>query len=339
MKITIVFLIGIIFFAVGMATAQVDEYSSEVVLSNGTKVVGKITENIPGEQVTVQTRSGSTYVFKSTEIQSISGYKKKGVSQPSKSIDDTKVNTQEIVAPAGDSTATTIKRKSEPKMVREQTTDRTVTKPSYQYTYDPVDTLNVRINIEGGYSYRMAKLDENIPSDFKDYVNKLKSGFNIAANISYFFSEEYGVSLGYSRFMTSNSMGGVYIYDPISMTTRGPGIMEDDIAISFFGIGMAGRKIFSDGDILLIGNFSLGVASYNNDAKLLDDSYLIEGSTFAYTGLLSLDFMLSSNWALGFGISYLGGTLKDAKVNGESANLGEENLFRLDFNIGVKYYF
>ena len=205
--------------------------------------------------------------------------------------------------------------------------------------YATPETLNLRLNVEVGYSYRMAKVGENIPSVFKDYVNKLKSRFNIAANISYFFSEEYGICLDYSRFMTSNSMGGVYIYDPISMTTRGPGIMEDDIAISFFGIGMAGRKIFSDGDILLIGNFSLGIASYNNDAKLLDDSYKIEGSTFAYSGLLSLDFMVSRNWALGFGISYLGGTLKDAKVNGESANLGEENLFRLDFNAGVKFYY
>ena len=339
MKSTIVFLVGVILFMYSMVFAQEDEYSSVVTLSNGTKVIGKITENVPGEQVTIQTRSGSTYVFKTTEIQSITGNKKGVVSQPSKTIDNTKVNTQEIVAPAGDSTAATTNRKSEPKMVREKRTDRTIPTPSYQYTYDPVDTLNVRINIEGGYSYRMAKVGENIPSDFKDYVEKLKSGFNITANISYFFSEEYGACLNYSSFMASNSIDGVVLYDKITGNILGTGKMEDNISISFYGIGLAARKIFSDGNIIFIGNFNLGVASYVNDAKLINMPFKIEGSTFGYSGLLGLDFMLNRNWALGFGISYLGATLKDAKVNGVSVDLGEDNLFRLDFNVGVKYYF
>ncbi len=192
------------------------------------------------------------------------------------------------------------------------------------------DTLNLRINVEGGYSYRIAKVSENIPPGLKEYADKLKSGFNVAANISYFLGVKSGLCLNYNRFSTSNSMSVLY--------DGGAGKMEDNITISYFGMGLAVRDIFNNGKIFLIANISMGYCSYNNDGKLIYPIQ-IEGSTYAYSGLLNLDFMVSRNWALGFGISYLGGTLKDATVNGQSANLGEENLSRLDFNAGVRYYY
>jgi hypothetical protein len=319
--------------------AQEDEFKDIVVLSNGVQVIGKITEILPGEQVTIQTRIGSTFTFKANQIKTVSQYGKPNVMFFTKPTNDTVKKAQQLPPPKVDSSKAQTDKPAKPKIVWDQTPKRSTPQQYYEPVYESTDEQNFRINIEGGYSYRTAKISSDIPAAFKSYMEKLKSGYNIAANISYFFNEEYGVCLGYSRFMTSNSMDGVYIYDPAWGDTYGPGIMEDDITISYLGIGMAGRKIFSDGNILLIGNFSLGMASYTNDSKLIGSTFKIEGSTFAYSGLLSLDFMLDRNWALGFGISYLGGTLKDAKVNGRSAKLGEENLFRFDFNVGIKYYF
>lgn len=319
--------------------AQEDEFKDIVVLSNGVQVIGKITEILPGERATIQTRIGSIFTFNANQIKTVSQYGKPGVIHFTKSANDAIKKAQQLPPPKVDSSKAQTDKPAKPKIVWGQTPKRSIPQQYYEPVYESTDEQKFRINIEGGYSYRTAEVSGNVPADFKSYIEKLKSGYNIAANISYFFNEEYGVCLGYSRFMTSNSMDGVYIYDPAWGDTYGPGIMEDDITISYFGIGMAGRKIFSDGNILLIGNFSLGITSYTNNSKLIDDSYKIEGSTFAYSGSLGLDFMLSRNWAFGFGISYLGGTLKDAKVNGVSVDLGEENLFRFDFNVGIKYYF
>jgi hypothetical protein len=319
--------------------AQVDEYSDVVELKDGNKVVGKIIENKPGEYVIIQSRSGSSFTFKPEEVKNII---QKGKSiKKSVNLPETQIKTDSMThATPKDSSLLKNVQKNEGTTVRQQKSEPPVSR-QYETIYMSPDTLNLRVDIQGGYSYRMAKVSENISSEFKDYINKLKSGYNISGNVSYFFTDEYGICLDYSRFMTSNSMNGVYLYDPYdpSVPTQGPGKMEDNISISFIGIGLAGRKIFNDGNILLVGNFALGSASYHNDAKLIDSSYTIEGSTFGYYGMLNLDFMISSHWALGFGISYLGGTLKNATVNGVSADLGEENLFRFDFNAGIRFYY
>ncbi|MDI6804564.1 MAG: hypothetical protein QME58_12095 [Bacteroidota bacterium] len=255
-----------------------------------------------------------------------------------KPANDTIKKTQQLPHPKVDSSKTQTDIPAKPKVVWDQTPKRSIPQQYYEPTDESTDEPKFRINIEGGYSYRTTEVSGNVPADFKSYMEKLKSGYNIAVNFTYFFGEEYGICFNYSRFMTSNSIDGVVIYNKTTGSILGVGKMEDNIAISLYGVGLAQRKILSE-SILLYASGVLGLATYFDDGKLLNIPVEIDGSGFALSGLVGLDFKLGPDWAFGLDISYLLGTVSNFKVNGKSVNLGKESLNRFDFNIGLKYFF
>ena len=197
----------------------------------------------------------------------------------------------------------------------------------------------MRLNVEGGYSYRTVKIPGGIPSELKSYMSGLKSGYNLAIDLTYFFHKEYGITVNYSRFSASNSMGNIEYIDE-QTNQSGIGSMEDNMLFSFIGLGVTQRKLLGNRSRLLISNISMGKLSYNNDSRVIYYPLDIEGSTVALHGLLGLDFFISPKFALGGSISYLLGSLSKIKVNGTESRLSEnENLNRFDFNVGIKYYF
>lgn len=251
---------------------------------------------------------------------------------------DTIKRAQQLPPPKVDSSKAQTDKPAKPKIVWDQTPKRSTPQQYYEPTDESTDNPKYRINIESGYSYRTAEVSGNIPADFKNYMEKLKSGYNISANITYFFGEEYGICFNYSTFMTSNSVDGVVVYDIETGNILGVGKMENNITISMYGVGLAQRKLLSE-SILLYASGTLGLTTYFNDWKLPNKSVEIEGSTLAFSGLVGLDFKLDPNWAAGLDISYLLGTVSDFKVNGKGVDLGKESLNRFDFNVGIKYYF
>ena len=63
-----------------------------------------------------------------------------------------------------------------------------------------------RIAINGGYSYQTAKVAESVPSDFKDYIRELKSGYHFGGDLTYYFTEPLGFGVKYYLFKSSNSI-------------------------------------------------------------------------------------------------------------------------------------
>ncbi len=318
--------------------AQEDEFKDIVVLLEGNRVVGKITEILPGEQVTIQTRAGSTFTFKTNQIKTILRYGIPGAIDFTKSTNETIKKTQQLPPPKVDSSKAQTDKPAKPKVVWDQTPKRSTPQKYYEPVVESTDEPKFRINVEGGYSYRTAEVSGNVPADFKSYIEKLKSGYNIAANFTYFFGEEYGICFHFSRFMTSNSVDGVVVYDIETGNILGVGKMENNISIAMYGVGLAQRKFLSE-SILLYASGILGLATYSDDWKLPNKSVEIEGSAFALSGLVGLDFKLDPNWAAGLDILYLLGTVSNFKVNGKTADLGKESLNRFDVNIGLKYFF
>jgi hypothetical protein len=197
----------------------------------------------------------------------------------------------------------------------------------------------MRLNAEGGYSYRTVKIPAGTPSELESYMSGLKSGYNLSIDLTYFFHKEYGITVNYSRFSASNSMENLEYIDE-QTGESGMGSMEDNMLFSFFGLGVTQRKLLGNGASLLISNISMGKLSYNNDSRVIYYPLDIEGSTVALHGLFGLDFFISPEFALGGSISYLLGSLSKIKVNGTESSLSEnENLNRFDFNVGIKYYF
>jgi hypothetical protein len=198
-----------------------------------------------------------------------------------------------------------------------------------------------RIAINGGYSYQTAKVAESVPSDFKDYISELKSGYHFGGELTYYFTEPLGFGLKYYLFKSSNSLDNIYLEDTDGNRTYGK--MSDDLTISFIGPSFSTRLLSHDKKNAFLMNLSLGYMGYSND-KVIIDKYKMTGSTMGLSFDIGYDIGLSENLSLGFQISYLTGTLFEYDWNDgiktETIKLekGEyESLNRIDFSVGLRF--
>ncbi|MFW5656190.1 MAG: hypothetical protein ACOC0C_01130 [Bacteroidota bacterium] len=199
-----------------------------------------------------------------------------------------------------------------------------------------------RIALEGGFSRRTAKIPDNIPNDYEDYINELKSGYNFEAGLTYYFSEMIGLGICYSQFGASNEMENVWLQDIYGNRTYG--LMRDDIFVHFFGPVLSTRFYNYNKKSAFFADFGLGYLGYDNDAIFVNDIH-ITGKTVGVSMDLGYDIGLSDNIAMGFEISVVSGTLTELEVSSgsysETRELEKdeyENLGRFDFSIGLRFH-
>lgn len=198
-----------------------------------------------------------------------------------------------------------------------------------------------RIAINGGYSYQTARVAGNVPSDFKDYVKELKSGYHFGCDLIYYFSEPLGFGFKFYQFKSSNSLDDIYIEDIDGNRTHGR--LGDDLTISFIGPTFSTRLFNHDKSNAFLLNLSLGYMGYSNN-KVIIDRYKMTGSTVGLSFDIGYDIGLSENLSLGFQVSYLSGTLFKYELNDgittKTIDLEEreyESLNRIDFSIGLRF--
>jgi len=110
-----------------------------------------------------------------------------------------------------------------------------------------------RFAVSGGWSYRTVSLSSSVPADFKDYMKKLKSGFNYELGLTYYFTEMLGAGLKYNEFLSSNEIGDVYV-NYLDGTTE-YGNMSDNIRIKFIGPLFSYRLLKFDKEKLSVDGF------------------------------------------------------------------------------------
>lgn len=198
-----------------------------------------------------------------------------------------------------------------------------------------------RIALNGGYSYQTAKVAESVPSDFKDYISELKSGYHFGGDLTYYFTEPLGFGFKYYLLKSSNSLDNIYLEDTDGNRTYGK--MSDDLTISFVGPTFSTRLLSHNKKNALLMNLSLGYIGYSND-KIIIDEYKMTGSTMGLSFDIGYDIGLSENLSLGFQISFLSGTLFEYDWNDgsktETIDLEEgeyESLNRIDFSVGLRF--
>ncbi|MGQ1948699.1 hypothetical protein ACT3CD_16530 [Geofilum sp. OHC36d9] len=198
-----------------------------------------------------------------------------------------------------------------------------------------------RIAINGGYSYQISKVAESVPSDFKDYIRELKSGYHFGGDLTYYFTEPLGFGFKYYLFKSSNSLDNIYLEDNDGNRTYGR--MSDDLTILFIGPTFSTRLLNHDKKNAFLMNLSLGYMGYSND-KVIIDKYKMTGSTMGLSLDVGYDIGLSENLSLGFQISFLTGTLFEydwndgTKIETIELEKGEyESLNRIDFSVGLRF--
>jgi hypothetical protein len=197
-----------------------------------------------------------------------------------------------------------------------------------------------RAAINGGCSYRLAKISPSIPPDFEQYMKDLKSGYQYGMDLSYYFTEQLGFGLKYNRHKSKNEINNIYVVQPDGTTKYG--MMSDDISIDFIGPFFGTRLLNASKRNSFIVNFSIGYLGYTNEAVLFTD-FTIKSSTVGLCWDIGYDIGLSENFALGIQLSYMLGTLTqyDLSYGGTTEKIklekdSYENLSRIDLSIGLR---
>ncbi len=198
-----------------------------------------------------------------------------------------------------------------------------------------------RFSINLGYSYLTSKISDDVPSDFRNYVKDLKSGFNIGGDATYYFAEQMGFGLKYSLYKTSNSIDNIYLED--TNGNRRYGKMSDNINISFIAPTFSTRFLNHDKSNALIMSLALGYINYYDKAVKVEN-LKITGDTFGMSYEIGYDIELSEKMSLGLQVSLLSSYLSKIKVDDgietrtiklEKENY--ENISRIDFSIGLRF--
>ncbi len=200
---------------------------------------------------------------------------------------------------------------------------------------------HLRLGISGGFSYLTAKVGDNVPADFVDYVKELKSGFHLGGDLTYYFAEQFGFGLKYYLFISSNNLDNIYTDD--NEGNRRYGKMSDKITTSFMGPSFSIRFFNHDKSNAFLMNSSFGYMGYSNN-KVIIDNYKITGNAFGSSFDIGYDVGLSENLSLAFQISLIAGTLLeydwDDGSTKQTIKLDKneyESLNRIDLSVGLRF--
>jgi hypothetical protein len=198
-----------------------------------------------------------------------------------------------------------------------------------------------RLGAGGGYSYRLAKVPSNA-GQFADYYKKLKSGFNIEGEGTYFFNKSLGIGVRYNFFRAKNYMDGItFILDNDTLI----GDLGDDIRIQSIGPTFYFRFFNRNENIIWLLGFSFGYTSYLNKGRLLNQDLTLTGSTVGMTISFGADFLVLKNMAIGANVSLDLGTLSSYTMSfgGRQTTIKlqdqeKDNLARINLTATLRFW-
>lgn len=205
------------------------------------------------------------------------------------------------------------------------------------------DDEKIRVAVNGGYSYRFAEISESVPSEYHDYMKKLKSGNHFSLDASYFINETIGLGIKYSRFHTREDFGLVNT-DIDQDGIMDMGQMKDDMNISFLGPMFTTSIPSANKKNAFFSSLAMGYLEYKDDGEMIVPM-LLEGSTIGFVGDLGYQVGIAKNLAIAFTLSYTLGHITKIKstISGYTTTIeldkdNYENLGRIDFSIGFVFH-
>ncbi len=197
-----------------------------------------------------------------------------------------------------------------------------------------------RIALNGGYGYHIARVSKDTPRDLTSYAKKLKSGYVLGGDASYFITEHWGIGIKANMCKSTNSLDNIYVED-ISGHRR-YGKMSDDITVFFIAPTFSSRYFDKEKKNSVYALLSIGYLGYKNNYVVID-KYQLTGSTLGTTVDIGYDIGLNEKLALGFQFSFLTGylleyTLKEG-THVQKIKLEDQvhSLNRIEFSVGLRF--
>ncbi len=189
----------------------------------------------------------------------------------------------------------------------------------------------IRSRLSAGGGYQTGRIDPDLPSLLKEYMEELKLGYRLSGEFYIMRKEGFIFGGMLSVFKTRNEISLLAVKDDITVLYAGPA---------------AQVEIRSGNNYTLYTASSLGYLNYHNKAMVDWIDYNFKGSTLGWLSTLRLDLYLDANYGITLGIDYLWGYLTKFTMtwDGESETVelehgNYEDLSRLDINVGFYFQF
>jgi hypothetical protein len=180
---------------------------------------------------------------------------------------------------------------------------------------------------QGGYSRRVARTSDQVPSGARSYINKMKSGYILGADIHYFISEPFGLGLKYGHNHYQYKADG----------------FQDKVDLNYFAVSGLNRFILRSGNEVYMGG-NIGYQAYKDRVSANGALVNITGGTAGVGLEVGYGMRVSDGSKLYLNLSLLSGTITKVKVeNGgrkETVKLEKEeyeSLARLELTLGVVF--
>lgn len=168
-----------------------------------------------------------------------------------------------------------------------------------------------RIAVQGGFAYRIGKVDNSLGSEYADYLKSLKEGYCYSADITHYFSEALGVGVKYSDGHFSGSIQGTATFTDGSVRS---GTFSDNIDLRFVGPIISYRWVSPNVRHAFYVNYGLGYLGMIDKSVLIIDNLTMKGGTMGQLADMSYDFSITKNLAIGASVSYIAGTLTSYSI-------------------------
>lgn len=239
-----------------------------------------------------------------------------------------------------------------------ESTEKPVDSPYFQNvdrTGNIVRTNNngsTRLALSTGFSRRISPVAEGIPDDLLDYLNGLRNGYHIAAEIGFKVSD--GVYLGprFDRFQSSNSIAVSIDNGPDGMVI---GNMNETVRIDFFALNLTQIYPIGNGNSHFGLSSTIGYMRYTNSGTapfevdvnrfaLLPFSLVGANLGFRLAGVFDIGLTEKTRLSLGMGFASASIRNFDVDINGstfrdERDRDNAEGLLRLDLSAGFTWLF
>lgn len=204
----------------------------------------------------------------------------------------------------------------------------------YSSTPSP-DYQKIAFSVTGGYSRRLAKIAENLPSASEEYVKQLKNGYHFGADFAYYFTENYGAGAKFVTFKASNS-GNIHV------DNYGRADVKDEISMPFIGPMFSMRYQNEKNSFLL--NYALGYYGYIDKWTVGYTNGTNKGGTAGLMFDIDYSYWFAKNTALDIRLAFISGTLSSfTRESGSSKEKVElekdqyEGLGRMDISVGLRF--
>ena len=198
----------------------------------------------------------------------------------------------------------------------------------------------IRIALNGGWSYRTAKINKKVPEHLVSHMKELRNGYNMGISAAYYFSEKIGTGILFNYF---NSKNETYFKIP-TMTEITNMSVRDNISIYFIGQTFGTRLLNRNKQNGFVLNFGLGYLGFYDKGQLHTQKIILKNGTLGATWDVGYDIGLSDNFALGIRAAYIAGFLTSYKSsNGiitQRVKLEKEdyeNLSTINISVGLRF--